>query len=544
MKGRIIGQAALIGILGVAVLGSTLALNQRDYSFFDPLIEAKAYISARYVDAPDDKALQLGAMRGMIEALNDPNSFYVPPAETRDFTKDLTGEYVGIGVSVVVRDSWLTVVSPLEDSPAYRAGIMADDRIVQIGETSTFGLSPDECVAILTGEPGTKVDIIVERKGERIPITLTRELIVTRTVKGVHRTGINGEWSHVLDETRRIGYVRITQFTAGTDEEVAAAIASLGDPAGIGGLIIDVRSNPGGLLNPAVAIADMFLRKGVIVSMKGRAHPEEVARATPEGTLPDFPIAVLIDGQSASASEIVAGALVENDRAIAVGSRSFGKGSVQGVQRLPSANGGQIKLTEQRYYLPTGRSIHRVDDATEWGVDPTPGFHVPLTNDEYIAMMLQRRDDDVIRGSPAETGNWSDPQWIIERQKDQQLAASLRAVQIRIDTGEWQSTGGDPPTGDELLATELRVAESARERLLDELARVSRRIEDLSVRGIVADAAPDLWSDELDITGGRLEVIGPDGKSIANLRITNEELERWLIRAGVEPVEEDATEQP
>lgn len=538
MKGRFIGQAALIGVLGVAVLGSTIALTQRDYSFFDPLIEAKAYISARYVDAPDERALQLGAMRGMIEALGDPNSFYIPPSESREFTKDLTGEYVGIGVSVVVRDSWLTVVSPLEGSPAFRAGIMAEDRIVQIEETSTFGLSPDECVALLTGEPGTKVQIMIERKGERMPITLTREVIVTRTIKGVHRTGRNGEWNHVLDEGRRIGYIRITQFTASTDDEFADALASLGDPTTLGGLIIDVRSNPGGLLTSAVAIADMFLRDGVIVSMKGRAHPEEVARARPQDTLPNFPLIVLIDGQSASASEIVAGALVENERAIAVGTRSFGKGSVQGVQRLPSARGGQLKLTEQRYYLPSGRSIHRVDGATEWGVDPTPGFYVPLTDEEYVAMMMQRREDDIIRGEPTEAGQWADPQWIIERQKDKQLAAALTAMQVKIDRGVWEPTGREPITGDEILSAELRRAEAARERLLDELARVTKRIEDLTVRGVVAEATVDLWPDEVEVAGGRLRVTDREGRHVVDLEITSPDLERWLIRAGVSPVDE------
>lgn len=537
MRRRYLGQAALIGILGVAVLGSTIAITQRDYSFFDPLIEAKAYINARYVDPPDDAALQLGAMRGMIEALGDPNSFYIPPSESREFNKDLTGEYVGIGVSVVVRDGWLTVISPLEGSPAFRAGIMAEDRIAQIEQHSTYGKTPDECVALLSGEPGTEVSIVIERKGERIPMSLRREVIITRTVKGVHRTGTEGEWNHMLDASRRIGYVRITQFTPGTDEEVAAAIASLGDPSSIGGLILDVRANPGGLLTSAVAVADMFMREGVIVSMKGRAYPEDSVRAHAAGTLPDFPIAVLIDGQSASASEIVAGALVENGRAIAVGSRTFGKGSVQGVQRLPSAKGGQLKLTEQRYYLPSGRSIHRIEGATQWGVDPSPGFHVPITDSELIAMMLQRRDEDVLRPVQAASEPWHDPDWLAERLKDRAIGAALRAMQEKIDEGDWIPTGFADVTSDELLLTEMRRAESARERLLDELARVSARIDSLASQGVEMSEPVDLWSEEVEIAGGRLEVYDAAGEHIVSLRVVSGDLERWLQRASVEPIE-------
>src|SRR5690606_5631826 len=172
--GRRVTLPALLVILGAAVFGSTLAIAQRsrDYTFFDPIIDIKSFISARYVEAPDEQAMQLGAIRGMMEALNDPYSFYGPAAETDEFRKEVLGEHVGRGVYVVQRGGSLTVVSPLDDSPAMRAGVMADDRIVEIDGVSTSELTPDECVDLLTGKPGEPVELTVERMGQRLNITI------------------------------------------------------------------------------------------------------------------------------------------------------------------------------------------------------------------------------------------------------------------------------------------------------------------------------------------------------------------------------------
>src|SRR5690606_32139426 len=316
-------------------------------------IDIKTFITARYVEEPDEQALQLGAIRGMLAALDDPYSFYVPAAETRDFRKEVLGEYVGIGVYVFERDGWLTVVSPLDGSPAIAAGVMADDRIVEIDGVSTRDLSPDECVDLLTGKPGEPVALTVERMGERLEITVVRELIQTQTVKGWRRNGDEGAWDFILDPGQNLAYIRITQFTATTMEEFTEALDAAGaeDP-GFGGLILDVRANPGGLLDQAEAVADRFLEEGVIYATEGRAHDRRTVRAHSAGTLPDFPVVVLIDGQSASGSELLAGALTENDRAIAIGTRTFGKGSVQAVFQIPQQDGAQLKLTEQVYVLP------------------------------------------------------------------------------------------------------------------------------------------------------------------------------------------------
>jgi carboxyl-terminal processing protease len=551
-----IRRALVLTVLAVTAAGATFAFVRptNDYAFFDPLIDLKAVISERYVDAPDEAALQLGAIRGMIETLNDPYTFYVPPSDTREFSKEITGEYIGIGISVLQRDGWLTVITPLEDSPAYEAGIQAEDRIVEIEGTSTFNIAADAAVDLLAGKPGTPVHIVVERAGQRIPLAITRETIVTRTVKGFHRDGEDGGWNHLIDPQRRIAYVRLTQFNATTLDEFNTALAAVGAPDAAGGpsasrplagLIVDVRGNPGGLLSQAVAIADLFLVEGVIVSTRGRAVSEDVKRASALGTLPDFPLAILIDGRSASASEILAAALVENDRAIAIGSRSFGKGSVQGVLGLPTAPGAQLKITEQRYYTPNGRSLHRTTGATQWGVDPSPGFYIPVSDEERADVLRLRREEEIIRDrgsrAPADAG-WSDPAWIVDHLKDAQLAAALQAVQGRIDSGAWTPTGQDGISGDALLLDELARNELARERLLRELSRVQRRVNELEAVTKAGDVAPadDLWPDATDLTGGEVQVLDKDGRPISRLRITGPDLERWLIDAPVEPEAEPA----
>lgn len=539
-------QWVLVGVLGAAVLGSTLAIARRggDYAFFDPLIEIKTYITKRYVEEPDEDALQTGAINGMIEALGDPHTIYVPPTDTRDFQKDLTGEYVGIGAMITIQDDWLTIVSPLEDSPAFRVGLMPDDRVIEIEGESTHGLTTQECADRLMGEPGTEVHITVERDGEKLPFTIVRQHIVTRTVKGVHRGGANGDWGYIIDSDRQIAYLRLTQFTPTASTEIRQALESAGagegGSEGFGGLILDLRFNQGGVLGEAIAIADMFLDHGVIVSTRGRAHPEQVVRATKPGTLGDFPLVVMVNGYSASASEVLAGALVENDRAVVLGSRSYGKGSVQSVVNLRSKRGAQLKITEQGYYLPSGRSIQRKDDSTQWGVDPSPGFYVPMTDEQTVAMLDAWREADVIHNdgkadADANGAHWEDPAWIEQDRKDVQLAAALRAMQAKLDTGEWEQTGGQGIAGDEIALDELRRIELARERMLRELTRIDRRIETLQLAAPEEPQAIDLWPDGVDLTGGRLDVYDAEGALVATLRVTGDDLEQWLIDADVEP---------
>jgi carboxyl-terminal processing protease len=546
MNFRIGTQGSLVCILGVAVVGSTVALTRtNDYAFFDPLLEIKGLVSQRYVEEPDLKAMQLAAIKGMVDSLDDPYTVFVPSAESREFEKELTGDFVGIGVQIVIRDGWLTVVTPLEDSPAFAAGIMAEDRIVEISGKSTFGLSSSQCIELLSGEPGTKVDIVVERGGEKVPMTVERQRIIARTVKGFHwqsesESATRGAWQYFIDPQRKIAYLRITQFTPTTGAEFAEAIRTMGAADGsVKGLILDLRWNPGGVLQEAVKIADLFLKDGVIVSTRGRAHPEDVSRATSDGTLPDFPVAVLINGGSASASEVLSGALTENNRAIAIGTRTFGKGLVQGVMSLPSGV-GQLKITEQRYYLPSGRSLQRDDSSPDWGVDPTRGFYVPMTEEETSAMIEARGEADVLRTGKPDEG-WANPETILATLKDKQLAAALTALQKKLDlpdASEWEPTGEQLPKGNSLASGDLDRAQKLRDRMERELIKLDRKIEALQTASADAAKVRDLWPDSAQLSGGYLDVYDRDGKKVAKLRITGQDLERWLLDADVKKDDE------
>lgn len=551
-------RVSLVGILGLAVAGSTLALTSKpDIQFFDPIIDVKSTLGGLYVDKLTDeqlKKMQDGAINGMVEALGDPYTIYVPADKVREFNKDLTGEYVGIGASVNTRDGWLTIVSPLEDSPAYKAGIMADDRIIEIDGKTTQGLSVEECIEKLIGVAGTPVNIVVERKGEKIPMTLTRAPIKTRSVKGVHRQSNDAEkWDFQIDPVRRIGYIRLTQFTPGCAEEILNALIAAGvndpDPSKrLQGLIMDLRDNGGGVLEEAIAIADLFLKDGTIVSTRGRNFPERIAKAQDKGTLPDVPLVLLINGSSASASEVLAGALVENDRAIAVGTRSYGKGSVQSVRKLPSGNGAELKVTEQGYYLPSGRSITRKDASAEWGVDPSKGFFVPMTDKELIDMYRVRRELEIIRSASgtSETEQWSNPEWILSFLKDPQLSAAVQATQSKIDGGSWKPTGKEGPAGSQIAFDELSRARKLQQQLTREQIRVEKRIEALeTASGDLAKAkVGDLWPEDTELSGGKMQITDKDGKVITTLDITGNNLQRWLLDADVKKPEADTSGKP
>ncbi len=539
-RSRLWFDIALLTVLAGAVFGSAIALTRKnEYRFFDPILDTRMLLSKHFRDTPDDKKMQDGAIRGMIEALDDPYTVYVPESERRGFEKDLTGQYVGIGASVNLVEGWLTIVSPMEDSPAYKSGIMPDDRVTEINGVSTQGKSVDDCIALLLGEPNTVVKLSIERKGEKIALDITRAHIKSRSLKGFHRDPNDPEsWQYLIDPANKIAYLRLTQFTPDCGKEIAAALTSIGAEKGeLKGLVLDLRYNPGGLLDEAIEIADMFLNDGTIVSTKARGQKDQAATAHAAGTLPDFPVAVLLNGSSASASEVLSGALVENNRAIVVGSRSFGKGSVQSVFPVEHG-GGEVKITQGGYYLPSGRSIHRKDDSPVWGVDPSKGFYVPVTEDEELEMLIARRTLDVIRKNNGEavTGNWADCDWVLGAMKDKQLTAAVKAVQLKIRSGEWKSTGVED-SGTAVASGELGKARQFEERLTKELIRAQRRVEVLEAGQSQAHKPKDLWTETTPVKGGKIQIFDKDGKLVSTLDITGNDVERWLLEADVKPTE-------
>ncbi|MBL8763069.1 MAG: S41 family peptidase [Phycisphaerae bacterium] len=542
---RFVLFAVLFLLLGVflARLPSTLAavgLGARP----DPMAaigDVYELVRGRFVDEPDPAALQRGAIRGMLEALNDPYTVYVPPADQAEFEKAITGRYVGIGAEVISRDGWLTIVTPLEDSPALAAGLLPGDRVVEIEGAVTRGLTIDACIERIVGEPGTPVRLTIERDGARLAFTITRAEIVTRAVKGFAHPAGSDQWSYMIDPERRVAYLRLTQFTPTSPREFDAALRSLdADRAPPGAMILDLRGNPGGLLDTAVEIADRFLPSGEIVSTKGRSFRKSTLRAKGPGTLPDFPLIVLLDGRSASASEVLAGALADNGRAIVIGSRSFGKGSVQAIETLPHDAGAQVKITEQHWYTPGGKLIHRTDAATAWGVDPTPGFFVPQSPAQQTEQFLARRRFDTIDPRGADRAGaaapalprWSDPDWIASELRDEPLAQALRVARARLETGAWAALPGQPSepvaAAASVNADEHRRLFRTRERLAIELDRMDRRLDALENSGGAPAAKPRLWGEHVDVRGGRLEVFDKDGNRVASLRIDDPELDRWL----------------
>ena len=347
-----------------AVVGISLTLTQgvsagREPTSELPLSELQTFVEILnrvqqdYVEQIDDDALLESAIRGMLSGL-DPHSAYLDAQEFKDITVSTSGKFGGLGIEVQGQNGFVRVIAPIDDTPAQRAGVEAGDLIIKVNDKAVKGLTLTESVRLMRGEPGTKVTLDVVREGEAQPlqIDIVRDIIEVRSVR-----------SRMLEPN--YGYLRISTFTGGTGrllEEELQKLRARNDGA-LRGLVLDLRTNPGGVLNAAVDVSDAFLNRGEIVSIKGRSNQaNRTFNATPGDLLDGVPLVVLINEASASASEIVAGALQDHCRAVLVGAKTFGKGSVQTI--VPLKNDAAIKLTTARYYTPSGRSIQAE------GIDP------------------------------------------------------------------------------------------------------------------------------------------------------------------------------
>ncbi len=303
-------------------------------------------VKAQYVDEVPDQKMIKNALNGMLSSL-DPHSGYLDEKDFSDMQVQTRGEFGGLGIEVSMEDGLIKVVSPIDDTPAYRAGVLAGDYITHLDGEAIIGMSLNDAVDKMRGKVGTPIELTIRRLDTQEPVklTLTRDIIKIQSVK-----------SEVFDET--IGYIRITTFNQNTEQGVKKALADISAKVGdkLMGYVLDMRNNPGGLLDQAIAISDLFLDKGEIVSTRGRDESDTKRdNATPGDATSGLPLVVLINGGSASASEIVAGALQDHHRAILLGTKSFGKGSVQTIVPLPGH--GAMRLTTARYYTPSGRSI-------------------------------------------------------------------------------------------------------------------------------------------------------------------------------------------
>jgi carboxyl-terminal processing protease len=340
----------LIVVLSVLILpgpfrGSQVyALDRGTYQSLKSFNEILDIIDKQYVETVDKKTLIQGAINGMMKTL-DPHSTYMTADMYKELDVETKGSFGGIGIEITVKKDILTVVSPIEDTPAFNAGIKAGDQIVRIDGKSTKDITIVEAVNKLRGPKDTKVTLTIVRDNVAKPfdVVLTRAII---KIKSVRARMLNGN----------IGYIRMTTFAEKAGEDVKAAVRDLGKTAPLQGLILDLRNNPGGLLNQAVEVSDIFLKSGVIVSTRGRVKMmESKSVAKDDGDEPTCPMIILVNEGTASASEIVAGALQDNGRALILGTQTFGKGSVQTV--IPLDDGSALKLTTAKFYTPNGRSI-------------------------------------------------------------------------------------------------------------------------------------------------------------------------------------------
>ena len=329
---------------GATAQAAPAADTYRQLGLFRDVFER---VRADYVEKPDDGKLIESAINGMLAGL-DPHSSYMDPKSMREMQVQTRGEFGGLGIEVTMEEGLVKVVAPIDDTPAAKAGIMANDIITHIDDKQVQGLTLDQAVEKMRGPANTKTKLKIVRKGQDKPI----EVSITRKI--IHVSSVRGRL-----EGDDIGFIRVTQFSEQTSDTLKKAIADLSTQSGnkLRGFIVDLRNNPGGLLDQAISVSDAFLEKGEIVSTRGRVASETQRFNAHAGDLTKGkPIIVLINGGSASASEIVAGALQDHKRATVVGTRSFGKGSVQAIIPLGSGNGA-LRLTTARYFTPSGRSI-------------------------------------------------------------------------------------------------------------------------------------------------------------------------------------------
>ena len=387
----------------IALSSGAVYLSAADMSDFDRispfdvrslwLMRQVRYIIESYqVDADTKPAseedLLHGAMRGMVAAWKDPYTRFVSPSQLKNEETEMEGRYGGLGMYVGERGGQILVISPMEDSPAERAGLKPKDQIVQVNDESVVGWNSEQVVQKLRGEPGTKVTVWVVRDGEDklLSFEITREIIKIESVR----------YNMLSDD---VGYIKLTQFKQKTDEDVRNAVRDV-IKQGAKGLVLDLRNNGGGLLDSSVKICSIFLNGGLVVETKGRSErANERYMADKSRHMTDLPMAVLINGGSASASEIVAGALLDRNRAVLVGEKSFGKGSVQTL--FPLTDGSGIYVTIARYYTPSGRMIDHV------GLSPDIEVKGEPNKDVSLDAQLQRAKAEVVKKykSAAESKN-------------------------------------------------------------------------------------------------------------------------------------------
>ena len=414
----------LIGLMAFPMSGS-IAHRDDDYAFVKTLIDIHRQVDNNYVEPVDEDRLKVGSVNGMMGEL-DPYSIFIPAAKKEEFDNILEGSFKGVGIELSQMENGdIQVVSPIPNSPALKAGVMAGDIIVKVNGTEIKGKKIADVQSLIKGPLGSEVRLTVRHPdgGHDVELKMTRQEIVLPTVMGYRRDAKNN-WDYWVSQNPKIAYIRITQFTNDTYTELKEALDHvLGQ--GMQGLILDLRFNPGGRLDQAREIVNLFISEGVIVVTRGLHRAEEIDRASPDKALPQkFKMIVLVNEHSASAAEIVAGSLKDNHRAVILGTRTYGKGSVQEIIPLEQDE-GELKLTVAYYYLPSGRLVHRKKGATDWGVEPQ--INVPMNERDEQRVLQQQAEDELFhRPLPLATGPAGRP--TTQAAVDVQLQAAVSAI--------------------------------------------------------------------------------------------------------------------
>lgn len=414
-----------------------------DYELMSVFVEAFEQIESNYVRDVDRRELVEAAVKGMVSQLDQYSSF-IPPRRVSQFNQMVDQEFGGIGIQVNNLGGRLVVVSPLPGTPAHRAGIQSGDVIVEVEGKSVRGISLTDAVGLLQGPVGRPVTVKVVHPGEQEPVEmkLVRQLIKAPTVRGDHYRD-DATWDFMMPGEPRVGLIRISHFSRHTAKELKAAVDELLQ-ADMQGLVIDLRGNPGGLLEVAIDMCDMFLEDGNIVSVRGRNVAERSWDAKKRGAYPEFPLAVLVDTYSASASEVFSACMQDNERAVIIGERTWGKGSVQNVIRMEQGDSA-LKLTTASYHRPSGINIHRFPDMKpedKWGVTPDEGYLMRLTRAERLAIRRQH-SERVLDNAP-------------DAKAETEADANDSATDSKEDK---QETAADKSDGEDGKATEEQPAE-------------------------------------------------------------------------------------
>ncbi len=409
-------------------VGTVSAVAKETYDNIEMFTNVLTLVQKNYVDPVTTRQLIDGAVTGMLNAL-DPHSAYLPPESYKELQVDTRGSFGGLGIEITVRNNVLTVVSPIEDTPAYKAGLKPGDQIIRIGDEYTKDMPMVEAVKKMRGAPGTEVRLTLRREGlmRLLDVRLAREVIRIQSVKG-----------RMLD--KGYGYLRITQFQERTDDDFQTMYSKIEKENGgpVTGLVLDLRNNPGGLLQQAIKISDEFVESGLVVYTDGRLENQKQKYfAHKSGSHSGFPMIVLVNGGSASASEIVAGALQDQRRAIVLGTQTFGKGSVQTI--LPLDESAAIRLTTARYYTPNGRSIQATGITPDIILDNVPAN----LRAEGSSMYPRVREENL-------PGHFKQP-----TSKDHPADTKLKAPAPAEDEGEPQDVGTSADTEPEIHEGDL-----------------------------------------------------------------------------------------